>query len=99
MVQYCSNCGAEIGETDKFCIKCGKSLVVGNYNNKPSIDSKSIKYGIVKFLLSFVLMILVVVITAIHPFFRVVPKDQFIALAMIFMVTGWVMVWIDKMKL
>lgn len=26
MVQHCSNCGTEIGETDKFCKSCGKSL-------------------------------------------------------------------------
>lgn len=26
MVQYCSDCGLEIGDTDKFCKSCGESL-------------------------------------------------------------------------
>jgi hypothetical protein len=28
MVRYCPNCGNEVAEDDKFCIKCGKSLAV-----------------------------------------------------------------------
>ncbi len=27
---YCTNCGSKIEGSDKFCIKCGNSLVTGN---------------------------------------------------------------------
>ncbi len=31
-MKYCSNCGTEIGESDKFCKSCGKQLIVENKN-------------------------------------------------------------------
>ncbi len=95
MVRYCPNCGNEAAEDDKFCIKCGKSLAVGNENNKSSIDSKSFKYGAIKFLFSFLLLLFVGALVAIHPFFRVVPKDQLIALMVIWFVMGSITVYIE----
>lgn len=38
MVQYCSDCGSEIGEQDKFCKSCGKSLTAEVKTSERSIS-------------------------------------------------------------
>ncbi len=44
VVQYCSECGNEIEETDKFCKSCGKQLSVKKIEVK-KVDHKVIPYA------------------------------------------------------
>lgn len=99
MVRYCPNCGNEVAEDDKFCIKCGKSLAVGNENNKSSIDSKSFKHGVIKWLLQLTIFFSVSIIVAVHPYFREVPSNRLFLLLVIGFILGSIYMYIDKLKL
>lgn len=60
-MKYCEECGQKIGSNDKYCPKCGKSfiLVKTSKDNKETLGTISMIFGVISLILSFVINLLI----------------------------------------
>lgn len=60
-MKYCEGCGRKVASSDKYCSKCGKSLIVVGVAkaNNESLGTASMVLGIISLVLSFIINLLV----------------------------------------